>query len=62
MKYRLIFPVEDTHGTQSWLVDACDEEDAIKKHKAGESVFEYEEVEVLHLGEPEIEIAEKGGT
>ena len=44
----------DRAGTQHWRVTASSPEEALEKHKRGQSDFEFEEVEVTALGEPEI--------
>lgn len=53
-KFRIICAVERASGNQTWLVDADSREDALKRYKAGEGVFEAEEVEVTDLGEPDV--------
>jgi hypothetical protein len=54
--------VKNASGFQSWTVAAKNAEEALKKHKKGESDFEMEEVEVTGLGEAEVEeIEDEGG-
>lgn len=57
MKYRITCEVKQTHGEQTFLVDADSEDDALAKHKDGLSEFEAEEIEVVALGEPRVEEA-----
>lgn len=46
--------VNRVQGHQYFIVDAKTRDEAIKKFKAGESKFDYEEIEVTELGEPEV--------
>jgi hypothetical protein len=46
--------VENTSGTQTWYVDAENEDEALALHEAGKSEFYDEEVEVTRLGPPAI--------
>lgn len=55
MKYRLTCAVTSAHGAQTFTVEASSPAEAIAKHKRGESDFEAEEVEVMGLGEPDVE-------
>lgn len=55
MKYRLSFPIRSVHGTQTFLVEATSKIDALVQHEAGKSTFEGEEVDIMGLGEPEID-------
>jgi hypothetical protein len=55
MKFRLTFPVLSAHGSQTFTVEANDKDDAITRHNAGDSEFEAEEVEVQHLGKPDVD-------
>lgn len=45
--------VEDAGGSQTFIVEAKDEADAIRRYKAGEGEIDEHDVEVTHLGEPE---------
>lgn len=58
-QYRITCPVESVKGEQFFLVDAESKEDAIAKHRAGQSQFEGENVEVYELGTPRAELAEE---
>jgi hypothetical protein len=55
VKYRLTCAVTSAHGAQTFTVEASSPDEAIAKHKLGESEFEEEEVEVMSLGEPDVE-------
>lgn len=57
--YRIIQEVKRASGWQSWTVEAQNAEEALSKHRAGESEFEDSEVEVTSLEEPEIREIEK---
>ncbi|OPY60580.1 MAG: hypothetical protein A4E57_04416 [Syntrophorhabdaceae bacterium PtaU1.Bin034] len=57
-KYRIRCDVKTVNGEQSWIVEASSEKEALEKHERGESVFEYEEVEVTGLNDPVVEEAE----
>lgn len=52
MKYRITREIEQSNGTQTWIVEANSKEEAIKNYNAGEGEFEAEEVEVTELGKP----------
>lgn len=52
--YLISTNVENASGWQYWRVEATSREEAIELHKKGESEFEWEEVEVTDLGEPEV--------
>lgn len=52
--YLICTPVVRASGTQHWRVTASSPEEALEKHRRGQSDFEFEEVEVTALGEPEI--------
>ena len=55
MRYRLTFPITSTHGSQTFTVEASSPQEAKQKHTDGESEFEAEEVDVMSLGEPDVE-------
>jgi hypothetical protein len=54
-KYLIHANIQKASGTQTWSVTADSPEDALRKHKAGESAFYGEQVEVTSLSEPTIE-------
>lgn len=54
-KFRLICAALKVKGAQSYTVEAKNEEEALKRHFAGDSDFESEELEVQELGDPEVE-------
>jgi hypothetical protein len=51
MQFRIAQEVTKATGTQYWLVDAVDADEARKKHNLQKSEFECEEIEVTELGE-----------
>ncbi len=53
-KYIIACDVTAVSGTQCWSVVAKNEKEALAKFAKGEHEFEYEELEVQDLGEPEI--------
>lgn len=53
-KYRVAANIERASGTQYWTVEADNPEEALLKHKKGESEFEFEELEVTELSDPEL--------
>lgn len=59
MKYRISQTVRDTHGFQTWTVDADTPEEALELHEAGQSDFEMEEVEVVSLEPAKIDDVEE---
>ena len=58
MLYRITCPVKIATGTQTYTVEAKSAEEALRKHKAGESEYEDEDIEVYSLGTPEVEKVE----
>jgi hypothetical protein len=49
--YRVTTQVVSAAGSQSWLIEAISEEEAIAAVKDGGGDFEFEEIEVTELGE-----------
>ena len=55
-KFYLTYMIESCYGSQVFSVDAESEEEAIEKHKNGESEFVEEEIEVQSLEKEPYEV------
>ncbi len=55
MLYRITCPITKMRGSQTYTVEADSEDEALRKHDAGESDYENQEIDVLQHGKPEVE-------
>jgi len=55
-RFLVVCEVLAAAGTQTWAVEAADEDEARARFNRGEGVIVSDDVEVLKLGEPEVEL------